>query len=371
MIRHIKMLICMFIVMMAAGMMFPNVAFKVYGNDTKLSDEYEVTESYSPGDSNDESSEDLFEQYIEQELKASIPAYDKRNLKSKRVRLSGANLASYNVLKTEISKVADGERTSTIFEVTLDDLGLDENGWTASELGLSALTEDGQLTDETTDALFDAIGFDLPTLINALLSDCPYDLYWYDKTAATSIGNLQFSLTGGTEEQISFASGFTFYFPVASGYSAGEYTVDTSNGERVQHAVEKAKAIVDEHKSEPDYTKLDSYRVSICDLVEYDHDAAGNENTSYGDPWQIISVFDEDSSTNVVCEGYSKAFKYLCDLTSFENEQIHSISVSGTMSGGTGAGAHMWNIVTMDDGNNYLVDITNCDTGTIGADNQL
>ena len=41
------------------------------------------------------------------------------------------------------------------------------------------------------------------------------------------------------------------------------------------------------------------------------------------------------------------------------------------MSGGTGAGDHMWNIVTMDDGCNYLVDVTNCDTGSIGAPGKL
>ena len=41
------------------------------------------------------------------------------------------------------------------------------------------------------------------------------------------------------------------------------------------------------------------------------------------------------------------------------------------MDGGTGAGGHMWNIVQMDDGRNYLVDVTNCDEGTIGAPDKL
>ncbi|MDO5122381.1 MAG: hypothetical protein Q4D46_09925, partial [Erysipelotrichaceae bacterium] len=31
----------------------------------------------------------------------------------------------------------------------------------------------------------------------------------------------------------------------------------------------------------------------------------------------------------------------------------------------------MWNIVTMNDGKNYLVDVTNCDQGSIGADDWL
>ena len=62
-----------------------------------------------------------------------------------------------------------------------------------------------------------------------------------------------------------------------------------------------------------------------------------------------------------MCEGYSKAFKYLCDLTSFNSSRIQCYLVTGTMTGGTGAGEHMWDIVTMDDGKNYVVDVTNCD----------
>ena len=42
----------------------------------------------------------------------------------------------------------------------------------------------------------------------------------------------------------------------------------------------------------------------------------------------------------------------------------------GIMDGGTGAGMHMWNIVTLD-GYNYLVDITNSDTGTLGQNGGL
>ena len=40
------------------------------------------------------------------------------------------------------------------------------------------------------------------------------------------------------------------------------------------------------------------------------------------------------------------------------------------MAGGTGAGGHMWNIVSIGS-NNYLVDVTNCDEGSIGAPDKL
>jgi hypothetical protein len=41
------------------------------------------------------------------------------------------------------------------------------------------------------------------------------------------------------------------------------------------------------------------------------------------------------------------------------------------MEGGTGAGGHMWNVVVMGDGKSYLVDITNSDVGTVGANGEL
>ena len=41
------------------------------------------------------------------------------------------------------------------------------------------------------------------------------------------------------------------------------------------------------------------------------------------------------------------------------------------MDGGTGAGPHMWNIVTMDDGKNYMVDVTNCDGDSEEAQDRL
>ena len=60
-----------------------------------------------------------------------------------------------------------------------------------------------------------------------------------------------------------------------------------------------------------------------------------------------------------VCEGYSKAFQYLCDLSSFKDKvECHSVS-------GVTSGPHMWNVVAMEDGYNYLVDVTNCDEGTV------
>ena len=84
--------------------------------------------------------------------------------------------------------------------------------------------------------------------------------------------------------------------------------------------------------------------------------------------FQMVSVFDGNPDTKVVCEGYAKAFQYLCDLSTFKSAKCYT--VSGNMAGGTGAGGHMWNIVSIGS-SNYLVDVTNCDDGAVGSPDKL
>lgn len=196
---------------------------------------------------------------------------------------------------------------------------------------------------------------DADLIIRSLLILLPYELYWYQKTVGSTISY-------NTEE-------FHIQMPVVPGYrkDGQEYYV-TEDVSRVAVAVANAKGIMRKHAQEDDYTKLDSYRQEICDLVTYDKaSATASESNSdlYGDPWQLISVFDGNTSTNVVCEGYSKAFQYLFDLSEFDGN-IGCYTVYGRMNGG----GHMWNIVRID-GTSYLTDITNCDFGASGYPKKL
>ena len=109
------------------------------------------------------------------------------------------------------------------------------------------------------------------------------------------------------------------WFAVAADYAGADaYTVDTEKTGATQVAVQNAKQIVEQNAALTDYDKLVAYRDAICSLVDYNHEAADNDGTPYGDPWQMIYVFDGDPDTKVVCEGYSKAFQYLFDISSFQ-----------------------------------------------------
>lgn len=266
----------------------------------------------------------------------------------------------YEKLKEEIRKVADGERDSLIFTI---DTGLESLNWSIDELGLSG-KEYTQM--ELQQAILNKLKlpetFDFNKVFYCLLTDCPYELYWFDKTKGAAV-----EFNYGCSSNTAYITKMSFKFTPAEAYKGtGDYKVDTSKTGAASKSVENAQTIVIQNEALSDIDKLTAYKNAICDAVSYDSDSANaSSNTPYGDPWQIIYVFDGNGDTNVVCEGYSKAFKYLCDLSGFDGEVNCFLAIGDC----NGVG-HMWNVVEYNK-HNYLVDVTNCDEGTSGAPDKL
>ena len=285
--------------------------------DEDSSDDAEVKEIWISGDELDiPDSDDLFSEYVDRTFYDDTDISTFANPNYGRQSLTNAmDKEVYDLLKEEITKIANGTRSNTQITLNLN------QSWSTLEDSWNQV-------------------------VHALLVDLPYDFYWFDKTTSYGISG--------------YYNAPKFSFPVAKAYAvSGTYTADTRKTSAASNAAANAKAIVDKYSGASDYSKLCGYFSTICDLVEYDHDAVDN-NRDYGDPWQIIYAFDGDPTTNIVCEGYSKAFKYLCDLSTFKNSSIDSALVTG-MAGGR----HMWNIVSIDDVS-YFVDVTNCDKGAPG-----
>ena len=307
--------------------------------------------------------------------------------------LRGIDLKVYNLLCAHIEKVAAGTETSTHLQLSFDQIFSAEElskKYSAAELGVSDIVVPGTTTisEEAKNALFDKFDVNTSWILANIPYDLPYSLFWFDKTVGIDSGSG--ASIGATyadgEWKIYINSGYVnFYFAVTQVYAAAgaeAYNFNTDKStitapiqtdankiKTANSAVAKAESIINAAKSMSDYDKLVYYKNRICDLVTY-NTAAAAEGALYGDASQVIYVFDENPATNVVCEGYSKAFKFLCDRTNFNDKSIACYLVTGDMKGGTGAGLHMWNIVTMG-GVNYLVDLTNCDDGTIGAPDKL
>ena len=246
---------------------------------------------------------------------------------SAKANLNAEEQTVYNTLKAEIEKIASGQRKDTNIKTT-------------GVLGSQASAD---------------------KVWHALLSDLPYELYWHDKVIGI---NYAYILAA---DNTPFKD-VTFSFAVAQEFRGKDVT--TTNIPNVPAAVQTARSVVAANASKADHDKLQAYRQYICDQVSYNYAAArGEYANSYGNPWQLLWVFDGDSTTNVVCEGYAKSFKYLCDLTEESNGwtgDVETINVTGTM----GTENHMWNIVRIG-GGNYLVDVTNCDTGMKGYPQKL
>ncbi|MBR2822333.1 MAG: hypothetical protein IKE24_01390 [Clostridia bacterium] len=286
------------------------------------------------------------------------------------LRLAEGDRKLYDALRGLISEVAAGERESTEFSVSYGDVF--QNTFTPEELEISAiLGEDGKMTEEAKEAALEAMKANRAQLhpgdaVRCLITDLAYELYWYDKSEGHGT-----KISYATRSYVSEAGGaritvkgeIIVRMSVSEDYAAvslseeGEitraaYQVDPLYGTSVQAAAENAAMILDASQDNSDEEKLEAYRDAICQLTDYNY-AAGND-VPYGDPWQLIWVFDGKPNTKVVCEGYAKAFQYLCDLGTAE---ATAISVQGRTSG-----AHMWNIVSIR-GHQYLADLTNCDLG--------
>ena len=297
----------------------------------------------------------------------------------RRARLSGINAAVYDSLKNSIKKIAAGESASSSITANISLKSAMGSAWkssySASDLGVSSILSGSSISSKTTAAMDKLFGYNPKLVLNSLLTDLPYELYWFDKTTGCKIEDANISAYSATSSAVKLkeTASLTFRFHVIPSYSSsgntGTTSLNTAKTKAAKSALNTANSIITANKSKSDYEKLKAYKNKICELVSYNTAAAGS--SAYSDAFQMIYVFDGNSSTNVVCEGYAKAFKYLCDNTSFSSSKIYCQLATGNMSGGTGSGEHMWNIVHMDDGKNYIVDVTNCDSGTIGNSDKL
>ena len=363
---------------------------------TIITEEAEVSNTLEPAYVLDDSilfaeldlddSDTLFEDYASETLGLTYSLYTLNNSS----KLTGAAAAVYSALYSSVSAIADGEATCTEFYYPMSIAGMDGQ-YRASDLGLDSFYDASGniLSDDINAAIAAKWGaYDGSVIAQAILRDCPYEFYWAEHIYSYNLATRAWIL--GADDQgyyLEFTSQFHFKFFVGEYYAAADSLYEaTINGEVKQVSItadtektglasrvrDNAMEIVNAAIDMTDSEKLTYYLNQVVSLTDYNYDAA---SSSYdGDavnPWQIIWVFDKDSSTKVVCEGYAKAFQYLCDLTMFDDYNIWCYSVSGTMTTPNVSGPHMWNIVQMGDGKNYLVDVTNCDKGGSSVDATL
>lgn len=348
--------------------------------------EKEESEEVIPAENLLPDEEILLEQYVEETVitmsscdEAVSSEIEEPRASARYWKLGSAEKKAYLAIREFFRDISSGKESSSVIKISFGDIFSDEK-YSAADLGINAVVQDNQITQDAVQAV--SLKYDLDTnkLFNALTYDCPELMYWFDKTQGM-YSECSYSFKAGYSPNVGWTiwcdaadSIYTFSFCVSEEYAGGgEFTVDTVKTGAVTTAISNAGDIVEKAKDRSDHDKLIYYRDRICQLVSYNEAAVDEtleEPVPYGNPWQLIYVFDDIDETNVVCEGYSKAFKLLCDSTKFDNSSIDCSIVTGYMDGGKGAGGHMWNLVSVD-GKNYIADITNCDSGTIGYPDKL
>lgn len=326
-----------------------------------------VSPEWSEAIPGDYDSNALFEGYAnmlfgmgedELELQAAS-AYDELNETEKKM---------YNYMKSQIKEILAGNETSTVFQIPVSTLGI-PNEFSVSEVGYTG----GDATDACNNIKAKYWKFSATNVLKALWNDMPYEMFWCDYMKGQRTGGDSVKLSKD-ETKITYpvnSINITLY--VTKEYSAtgeeGTSVVSATKAKIPMDSQKNAKDIVTQYAGKTDLEKLQGYVQEICNLVSYDESVTGKAT-------QIINVFDGDKNTKASGEGYARAFKFLCDNTTFNSSKINTYLLTGNVKdNSTGnninTSLHTWNAVKLDNDKVYLVDVALCDEGMIGAPDGL
>ncbi|MCR4593547.1 MAG: hypothetical protein K5761_00640 [Clostridiales bacterium] len=203
------------------------------------------------------------------------------------------------------------------------DAGINDNGSIVATFGSTDITASDTSTLDTN--LLNTVYASL----SAVIDDYP-EYFW--------IGSFSFSYSrvssGGqyyvSRVTLSFSEGFSDF----SNYSSAADMIAAYNN--MLYEIENF-----EIKGESRYEKVKSIHDSIANMTTYNEAAMAHHPTG---------VF---LNGVAVCEGYAEAFKLLCD-----REKIPCILVNGVGVTNSGSEGHEWNLVQMEDGYWYGLDVT-------------
>lgn len=188
----------------------------------------------------------------------------------------------------------------------------------------------------------------------AAVDDCVLSAsaaFFYDHPEAFWIRAFNYEIHFYYLASENYATGYVdqikFSFPRAAYPNAHDQVAAFNAG--VESAVESIRA---SRISESRLYTVRAIHDYICEHATYNYDALGRSAYTYGDAYTPAPLF--TGKGTFVCEGYSKAFKILCNRFDIPCALVSGMGMTSASSGGP----HMWNYVQMDDGKWYGVDST-------------
>lgn len=212
-------------------------------------------------------------------------------------------------------------------------------------------TEDGELNRETEEykAFNQQVTFALQSSLDAFLYDHP-EIFWFRSmpTVKISIGVMGNASSG----YVGFLAKIPYTPTIA--FSGADALVKEYD-KAVPKVVEQIRAGADKNGDGivEQLELLVTAHDYLCQRLYYDYNAYANYE--YTGDYRIFcsaGAFLDSVGTGVVCEGYAKAFKVICDQLG-----IPCVLIGGSVVQSTGTEGHMWNGVQLN-GKWYLVDVT-------------
>lgn len=281
-----------------------------------------------------------------------------------------------NQLLLRANDISQGKKESAKVPIKATKL-IEKSKYTYDELGITTAKKevDGKvvLSDELNKKVFSMHNIDRQKVRNCIYRDNP-ELFWWDNdyNIYTSISKIKYD-----EETkiVDFSDAvYTYSLVVSSNYRKDFDNLYVANKELVKShydtVITNSKKVINDaiNNSETIYDILNYYRNYICKEVEYDNNfieykelvEADTAERIYRDqnPAHIYNALDNNSETNIICQGYAKAFKYLCDNTPNLTKRGIEVYLASGITNDTYDSSHMWNIVHFNNNKNYLADIT-------------
>lgn len=236
-----------------------------------------------------------------------------------------------------------------------------DGDWLA-ESELTADMTEGELINKLNDLLNNHSEYFISSELNTTLTaDDVSDVYFIfrnDHPEFYWLSNVAFPVI------TSRGSDITIFLPLmlCDKYSSG--TTRKAMDETIEDSVDEFLKTVGKSGADSTYDKVKLVHDLIIDEVDYGYmtddngiyyvDDNGEKiplDTEYAH--SIVGVFDDNKKTDVVCEGYAKAFQLLLNALNIDN-----IFVTGLGGSDESWGGHAWSMVRMDDGEYYNFDVT-------------
>lgn len=291
--------------------------------------------------------------------------------------LSPNEQSVYDQIMEQVPALLNGTSPdgSTAFKIDASQFPGVKLTYTEADLGFDIFDEANNTyvnEDKVKTFITDTFAVDGSKLYYSLHDDHPEKFFWdFGLDCYTDNRPVSYSTSAENGGEVTINPNFTYSLPVSvvfrpDGADAAEYEyfyVDTTKLQSINAAIANAKQIVADAESLSDYEKLKYYYCKICALTDYNRTAYYNyehrHNEKYSpksdiNPWELIWALDGNPDTKVVCEGYARAYQYLCNMSTFQDKTVECRFISGVPEG---SGGHAWNLVELN-GKNYHVDTT-------------